>query len=509
MTERTNSMLSRLHRMFGSKEYFRLWQAQFVTSLGDWLGLIAIAITAERVGSEAGLALVIGARVIPGLFLGQIAGVLADRWNRYRVMMFCDFGRAAMFALLPFVDTVWQLVLASLIIEAMTLLWIPSKEALLPSLIPKEHIATANSLSLGATYGTFPVATAVMLGLTTLASRLETAPVFSSLRIDQESLGFYANTLTFICSGVLVISLAKMMHGSVGASRESRGRQKADFAASFREFAEGWRFIVVTPLVRAVNFGLATAILGAGLLIPLGVVFNEEVLQGGPTGYSALATGLGSGVGVGVVIVSIFGRRITSSLAQLEAFMLALAGASVGLIAAATFSVWAGVIISISFLGLCGGVVYVLGFTLLHTTVEDDLRGRVFSGLYSLIRICLAVSLVVGTLISALLDSIAPSQISLFGVSLALPGVRLTLWLGGLIIGGSALFVLRTHRQETLRQEQHITHETATIEEASGGDGSAVDSAIGDSTEGSSSAGDSAAGGSAAGNSAAGEHQDG
>ncbi len=451
MTDPTNNLLGRLHRMFGSKEYFRLWQAQFVTSLGDWLGLIAIAITAERVGSEAGLALVIGARVIPGLFLGQIAGVLTDRWNRYRVMMFCDFGRAAMFALLPFVDTIWQLVLASLIIEAMTLLWIPSKEALLPTLIPKEHIATANSLSLGATYGTFPLATAIMLGLTALASSLETAPVFSSLRIDQESLGFYANTLTFICSGVLVISLAKMMHGSVKA--ESQGRKKADFTASFREFAEGWRFIVMTPLVRAVNFGLATALLGAGLLIPLGVVFNEEVLGGGPTGYSVLATGLGSGVAVGVVGVSIFGRRITSSLVQLEAFMMALAGASLGLIAAATFSIWVGAIISISFLGLCGGVVYVLGFTLLHTTVDDDLRGRVFSGLYSLIRICLAVSLVFGTLLSALLDSVAPSKISLFGASLTLPGVRLTLWLGGLIIAGSSLFVLKTLNIERSRDE--------------------------------------------------------
>ena len=471
MTEPTNSLLSRLHRMFGSKEYFRLWQAQFVTSLGDWLGLITLAITAQRVGSETGLALVIGARVIPGLFLGQIAGVLTDRWNRYRVMTFCDFGRAAMFALLPFVDTVWQLVLASLIIEAMTLLWIPSKEALLPSLIPKEHIAAANSLSLGATYGTFPIATAVMLGLTALATRLETAPVFSSLRIDQESLGFYANTLTFICSGVLVISLAKMMHGSVAASRESRERKKADFAASFREFTDGWRFIVVTPLVRAVNFGLATALLGAGLLIPLGVVFNEEVLGGGPTGYSVLATGLGSGVAVGVVLVSIFGRRITSSLDQLEAFMLALAGASVGLIAAATFSIWFGVIISISFLGLCGGVVYVLGFTLLHTTVEDDLRGRVFSGLYSLIRICLAVSLVAGPLLSALLSSLAPSEVSLFGASLALPGVRLTLWLGGLIIGGSTLFVLRTYRQEALLQEQHYEAGDRTHEDGEHQDG--------------------------------------
>ena len=484
MTDPTNSLSSRLLRVFGSKEYFRLWQAQFVTSLGDWLGLIAIAITAQRVGSEAGLALVIGARVIPGLFLGQIAGVLADRWNRYRVMMFCDFGRAAMFALLPFVDTVWQLVLASLIIEAMTLLWIPSKEALLPSLIPKEHIATANSLSLGATYGTFPIATAIMLGLTALATELETAPVFSSLRIDQESLGFYANTLTFICSGVLVISLAKMMQGSVSASRESQGRRKADFTASFREFAEGWRFIVMTPLVRAVNFGLATALLGAGLLIPLGVVFNEEVLGGGTTGYSVLATGLGSGVAVGVVIMSIFGRRITSSLDQLEAFMMALAGASVGLIAAATFSVWIGVIISISFLGLCGGVVYVLGFTLLHTTVEDDLRGRVFSGLYSLIRICLAVSLVAGTLLSALLSGIAPSEISLFGVSLALPGVRLTLWLGGLIIGGSTLFVLRTYRQEASRQDQHIGAEDSKAEGGAAGDWAAGDRAAGDWQDG-------------------------
>lgn len=61
-------------RVFGSHEFFRLWVAQFITSIGDWIGLLAITITAARVwGDNSGTAigLVIGARVVPSLFWGK------------------------------------------------------------------------------------------------------------------------------------------------------------------------------------------------------------------------------------------------------------------------------------------------------------------------------------------------------------------------------------------------------------------------------------------------------
>ena len=148
-------------RLFGTPNFFRLWLAQVVSSLGDWLGFLAIATLATRVGegnAGAAVGLVMTARIVPGFFLGPLAGVLVDRWDRKKVMVACDLGRAAVLCCLPFVDTVAGLVLASLLLEVFTLLWSPAKEASVPNLVPPDRLASANSLSLGAAYGTFPIA---------------------------------------------------------------------------------------------------------------------------------------------------------------------------------------------------------------------------------------------------------------------------------------------------------------------------------------------------------------
>ena len=113
------------NKIFDSPSFFRLWIAQVVSATGDWLGLLAISILAIRVGSGnegAALSLVLGARIAPGFFFGPLAGVLVDRWDRKRVMDFCDIGRALVMIILPFVDNLIGLFVASLILEALTML---------------------------------------------------------------------------------------------------------------------------------------------------------------------------------------------------------------------------------------------------------------------------------------------------------------------------------------------------------------------------------------------------
>ena len=155
-------------RLFGSPAFFRLWLAQVASSLGDWVGFVAITALAAHVGKkspEAAISLVLSARFIPGFFLGPVAGVLVDRWSRKRVMVACDIGRGAVLAALPFIKTIPGLVIASLFLEMFTLLWGPAKEASVPKLVKREYLATANSLSLVAAYGTFPIGSLVFVAL--------------------------------------------------------------------------------------------------------------------------------------------------------------------------------------------------------------------------------------------------------------------------------------------------------------------------------------------------------
>src|SRR3546814_1360627 len=114
----------------------------------------------------------------------------------------------------------------------------------------------------------------------------------------------------------------------------------------------------------------------------------------------------------------------------------------------------------VSVLGVCAGSVYVLGFTLLHESVDDELRGRIFSALYTLVRLCVLLAFAVGPLLSDLLDRLSSRlvdrEISLFGLEVAVPGVRLTLWLAGLIIMGAGVLAILSLRAGT-RSEEHTS----------------------------------------------------
>jgi hypothetical protein len=111
-------------RVFGSVTFFRLWLAQAITSMGDWLGFLAIFALASRIGAGSpgtSVGLVMAARIIPGFFFSAAAGVLVDRMDRKHVMVVTTLVRAAVVGLLPFVDTVVGLVFASLVLELATL----------------------------------------------------------------------------------------------------------------------------------------------------------------------------------------------------------------------------------------------------------------------------------------------------------------------------------------------------------------------------------------------------
>src|SRR3546814_6920175 len=108
--------------------------------MGDWLGFRAIAALAAGLpgagSSSAAVGVVMSARIVPGFFLGAASGVIADRFDRKKVMVWCNVGRAAVLVTLPFVDTIVGLVVASLVLECFTLLWTPAKEASVPNLVP-------------------------------------------------------------------------------------------------------------------------------------------------------------------------------------------------------------------------------------------------------------------------------------------------------------------------------------------------------------------------------------
>jgi dTMP kinase len=433
-------------RVFGSHSFFRLWLAQVVSSLGDWIGFVAVAAIAARIGGsspEAAVGLVLSARLLPGFFLAPAAGVLVDRWDRKRLMVACDIGRGLVVATLPFVSSLPGLFFASLLLEVMTLLWSPAKEASVPNLVKKDFLASANSLSLVAAYGTFPVGAALFAALAKVAEHLSRYDTLHALRVSQESVALYFDTFTFFVSAVMISTLLLPRR----APRADGGGHGVDFRQTLRELAEGWKFIGSSPVVRSVILGLGTGLVGGGMLVPLGPVMSKEVFGAGTAGFGLLLTALGFGVAAGIVGLSF----VQSRLPHERIFVLALFLAGPCVIMGASMSSLPPALVCVALLGLCAGAVYILGFTILQTNVEDELRGRIFATLYTLIRFCVLLAFVVGPFLSSLLDRLSRAwvhrEVTVAGVAVALPGVRLTLWLCGaimLVAGAVARRALRT-----------------------------------------------------------------
>ena len=421
-------------RLFGSTAFFRLWLTQVVSATGDWLGFLAIAALATRISDrpEAAVGLVMSARIVPGFFLGPAAGVFADRFDRKRLMVMCDVGRAMVLASLPFVDTVPGLIVASLVMEVFTLLWAPAKEASVPHLVPSDHLTTANSLSLAAAYGTIPIAAGLFSLLAELSDTIGDFELLTVVRGTQEGLAFYFDAGTFLLSALMIWSLPLPRRRKVD---RARGAKRIEFGAAWRELREGWQFVFLNPVVRAVNLGLATGLIGGGMLVPLGPVFADQVLGAGQSGFGVLIFALGLGVAGGVITISVFQRRVPKEWVFVVAVFVA--GFSLGTAASMSALELAAAFVFV--LGICAGCVYVLGFTMLHEHVEDELRGRIFSALYTLVRLCVLIAFAVGPFLSELLGELSESlfddgHVGLFDVSIAVPGVRLTLWTASAII---------------------------------------------------------------------------
>lgn len=433
-------------KFFGSPAFRRLWFAQVFSALGDWIGFVAITAIATRVGgATAGLgavSLVLSARLIPGFFLSPFAGVLVDRYSRKAIMVWCDFGRAIVLCLLPFVNNLPGLFLASLILELFTMLWSPAKESSVPKLVSKEFLPNANSLSLVAAYGTFPFASAVFAILAKVPDWAHETQHFSSLHLTKESVALYFDALTYLLSAAVIATLV--------IERQRRSERSADesrTSASFKEAREGWRYIAKSPKVRSVIIGLATGLVGGGMIVPLGPTFATVVLSAGSGGYGLLLTAMGSGVALGIVGLSVLQKRLPID----QAFCVAILGAGTSLLAAATMHGLAAAVVCIGCLGLFAGAVYVLGFTSMQLNTSDEMRGRVFATLYTLTRACILFAFFLAPLLSLAFDHIAKD---LFGsnpkipaLHLALPGVRVTLWLAGLIIISAGMLAIRSIRR--------------------------------------------------------------
>jgi dTMP kinase len=387
------------------RPFRRLWLVLGLSSLGDWLGLLASAVFAKEqvtgtAAQGAAFGSVVAVRMLPALVMGPLAGVVADRWDRRYTMVVCDLGRFLLFASIPGITLItndsklvvlWAAV-ATFMIETLQMGWGPAKDASVPNLLPKGRLESANQLTLATTYGVTPVlAGLVLAALNTVLGSVARSTGHGSL--NSSHLALYFDALTFLTTALVVFFGIKEISGRAVD-------RKAKQSSLWREFIGGWAYVGRTPLVRGLVQGILCAFAVAGVVVGTAQFYSRS-LNGGDSTFYILFAFLFIGLALGIV----GGPRLVGELSRRRWFGLSivLAALSVTILAFAWHLAIA--VVAAVGVGVGAGMALLAGTTLLGREVSDNVRGRVFSFIQ------------VGTQLTLLFSVSASSLVTGFGGS--------------------------------------------------------------------------------------------
>ena len=259
------------------RDYRLLMSAFTISCIGTWAYNVALTVWIyDKTGSVSWIAATTACRFVPALVLSAYAGVLADRFEKIRLMARTDVAFAAiqiaMGALMVIDGPVVAVLLTAAVSSSLGTLYEPAAAGITPLLVPERDLASANTLR-------------NTIDNVTVIAGPGSAPCFSSSARPQNAVWF--NAATFVLSAVLV---ARIRTRSTAVDVTDGGE-----AGAFRQMLVGVRAMVSSPTV-AVMVGysvLATLIFGIDTVLYVAV--SDELLGTGPDGYGYLLAGLGVG----------------------------------------------------------------------------------------------------------------------------------------------------------------------------------------------------------------------
>ncbi len=386
--------------VFANRELRKL-QLAFVGSItGEWGFLVALVVYADAHGGAKAISLVLVIRWVAAALTAPWLAYFADRYPRERVMLAADLSRVvAMSAMAVAAFTGAPAAIVYVLAGFMAVAsktFRPAQAALLPLLAESPEELTAANVSSTA--------------IESIGSFL--GPALGGLLLAVASVGwvFVADALTLVWSSILVLQIR---------SRPEPPHQ-VEHVSMFRKVAAGFSALGTERDARVIVFLYFCQTVVAGSLRVLIVVTALELLDIGNAGLGFLnaAVGVGGLIGVGVTFVLVGRKRLAAD------FGLGLVLIGVGL---ALIGVWPTVLGAVLLMGVFGignTLVDVSGVTLMQRAVRDEVLGRVFGALESM----LVLGLAIGALITPLLLNLIGTRASLIVMGCLLPTLAALLW---------------------------------------------------------------------------------
>jgi MFS family permease len=423
-------------------DFRRLWLGQVISEIGDWLNNIAVlAMTIQFAGNgNVGLAVSIYAvaRHVPLFLFGPIAGVVADRMDRRRLMIAADLVRAILapgFLLTAYIKPLPVIYVTGAFLFSISAFFNAAKRASIPNLtLGTEELLAANGLSASTTAATIAVGSALGGIVATLIGR---------------DAVFILNSITFLFSAMLIRAIRSPTQSErIPEVRIDNVRRKSVIVAGLTravsDFRSGLGYVRRQPLLASIFAVGAGWGLGNGVARALYSLFGASfglraagglVARPADFGISTLFVAMGVGGVLGAPIARRFnssgrtglslrlGRSLLMDGTGLFIFSLmpGLWSAAAVLIAReANFAIW-----------------WTAQQTIIMKSTEDRFAGRVFASFETLTTLMMAGSIVAAGLAA---DRIGPKSVAAAG--------------GLIIMISGAWFLLRMRHHASQQMDQ-------------------------------------------------------
>jgi predicted MFS family arabinose efflux permease len=361
-----------------NRAFSRLYGAQLISFAGDWFATVALlGLVLEVSDSAAAASLVLVLQTGGFALASPLAGFLADRFDRRRLLVAADLARvpvALAFLLARDPGTLWIALAAVALLAVGASVFEPTSSAALPNLVDRDDLSVANVL-IGSAWGTMLAVGAALGGI-----------VAATLGRD---VTFVVNAASFALSALLIVGIRRPLQEVVPP--ESDGvphRHESLFAGigSAIRFARGSR-LVSAYLLSKTTFGV-----GTGVVLML-AVFGRDVFKAGDAGIGLLfaARGLGALVGPFLArsIISLDDRGLLRGIS----FSFAVVVLCYALFPVAP-TIWLAALLAFG-AHLGGGSQWTLSTYGLQRSTPDRIRGRIFSFDYGLVTLTIALSTLV------------------------------------------------------------------------------------------------------------------
>lgn len=389
------------------RDYRMLWFGQIVSDFGDSMTNLALLLLVNHLtGSTTALATMAIVLALPSLTFGLVSGVIIDRFDRKRIMILSDLLRGIFvigFVLVDSAEKIWILYVIAFIQATIATFFTPARGALIPNIVPKKGLMSANSIS---------QTSRIIFGLLGTGA--------AGFLIGQFN-GYWE---IFIIDGVTFFVSLALIAQIRYAHQPGKDKAPISISSIFHELREGIKITASNRILTGTISAFAVTMLGLGAVNILLVPLLVDDLQVSETWFAAIEFSQTSAMILAGSLMAVLASRLKPT--KILSFALIGLGFAVALMSLPT-NVWH--IMAILFLaGLMITPVQAAGSTIIQTAVPDEMRGRTGSANNALITTAQLVSMAVA------------------GVLADAFGARNVFVIGGILVafaGVVALFIFR------------------------------------------------------------------